>query len=318
MLFWLAGILVGLGNPFQTGMNLRLRYKFGSPFVATLISFTVSLVFLLIVLLLSGQTLKYPIDLLISKPLWIWLGGVIGVIFLTGNILLLPRIGGVQTVIFPVFGQITMSLLIDQYGLFYGPQTTVTPIRILGAAFVVVGVLTVSLAKAGQSAMKSPIQTSVTPAPLTLWIWRLFAVCAGSLGAIQVAINGYLGKVVDSPIKSAVVSFFTGSLLLIVICVSLVWRGKLKESARSNETRDPIWVWFGGILGALFVLVTVILSPRIGTGTTIICVLTGATLGGVMIDCWGLFGMRRQPMTLKKNLGIVLMIGGVAMSKLLV
>lgn len=317
MLFWLAGVLAGLGNPFQTGMNLRLRQKFGSPFVATLISFVGSLLFLLLVLFASGQTLHYPIARLIANPLWIWTGGVIGVIFLTGNILLLPRIGGVQTVIFPVFGQIAMSLIIDQYGLFYAPQTPVTALRILGATLVVVGVLIVSLAKQRRSETTSTAPAA-TPHLFTLWLWRLFAVVAGSLGAMQVAVNGYLGKVVESPIKSAIVSFMTGILLLIVICVVLALVGKLKGPTAPSDTRVPLWSWFGGILGACFVLVTVILSPRIGTGTTIICVLMGATLGGVIVDHWELFGMRRQPINLKKAIGIVLMIAGAAMSKLLV
>lgn len=47
-----------------------------------------------------------------------WFAGVFGVTLLTGNVLLLPKLGSLKTVIMPVTGQIVMGLLIDAFGWF--------------------------------------------------------------------------------------------------------------------------------------------------------------------------------------------------------
>lgn len=311
MFSWLAGILAGLGAPFQTGMNLRLRLKFGSPFVASWISFAVSLLFLLAVLLLSGETLAYPWARLSGEPAWIWLGGFCGVVFLTGNVLLLPRLGGVQTVIFPVFGQILMGLIIDHFGLFHAPVSPLSLYRVLGAALLVAGVVFTALARQSGGA-----QPAVARGEVSLWLWRAFAVASGTLGAVQVAVNGYLGQIVHSALKSTVVSFVTGILLLTLICSFLILSGKVPLRRPQHEGFGPWWAWLGGVLGAIYVYVNVTLSHVIGTGGTVMVLLIGATLGGVLVDHFGLFGTARRPVNLKKSAGIALMLLGAAATKL--
>ena len=49
------GILAGIGVPIQTSINARLRKKVGSPYRASLVSFAVSLIFLVLLLLILGQ-----------------------------------------------------------------------------------------------------------------------------------------------------------------------------------------------------------------------------------------------------------------------
>ena len=46
-----------------------------------------------------------------------WVGGLLGVCFLTGNLLLLPRLGAALTVVMTVAGQIIMGVMIDTLGL---------------------------------------------------------------------------------------------------------------------------------------------------------------------------------------------------------
>lgn len=122
----ILGFLAGVGLPIQTSVNTRLRKKVGSPFNAALVSFLVGLLFLSALLLVTGQGLHIPFAQLLNEPAWIWIGGICGVMFLTGNILLFPKLGGVQTVVLPVLGQILMGLTIDNFGLFYSQQTSLT------------------------------------------------------------------------------------------------------------------------------------------------------------------------------------------------
>ena len=66
-----------------------------------------------------------------------------------------PKLGGVQTVVLPVLGQILMGLTIDNFGLFYSQQTSLTAFRIAGAVLVLLGVVLVSTAKESKAERKS-------------------------------------------------------------------------------------------------------------------------------------------------------------------
>lgn len=70
------GILAGIGVPIQTSINARLRKKVGSPYRASLVSFAVSLIFLVLLLLILGQGVHIPFDKMLQEPVWIWFGGI--------------------------------------------------------------------------------------------------------------------------------------------------------------------------------------------------------------------------------------------------
>lgn len=118
MLTILIGLIIGIGLPMQTSINSRLKVSVGSPFVASLISFSLGTLFLALITLLIDKSLLFPLNLFGKEPFWLWIGGLLGVIYLTSNILLFPKLGSVQTVIMPILGQIIMGLIIDNFGLF--------------------------------------------------------------------------------------------------------------------------------------------------------------------------------------------------------
>lgn len=313
-MFILLGILMGLGLPLQTGINARLTHKLGSPYNASFVSFIIAFIFLLLLVFITEQNYFIPFGELAGEPLWIWMGGVCGVIFLTGNIVLFARLGGVQTVIFPVLGQILMGLIIDNFGLFYAPQTDLTLLRVLGAILVLLGVINVVMAK-------KTLDNNLLNKPKwqhTL-LWQVFGIIAGMLSTVQTAVNGHLGIILASPVKAAVISFIIGIVLLAVICVIILLQRKTVSALRIEPRRRenyPWWIWLGGILGGLFVLTNAYLSNIIGTGMTIIAILIGSTSGGLIIDCFGLLGSERKPVGMRQIFGIIIMIIGAAAIKL--
>lgn len=139
------GFAVGMGLSVQTSINGRLRRSVQSPFLTSLISFCVSTVFIAAISLATIDSLIPSSEFFASQPWWIWLGGVFGLTFLTGNILLFPKLGAVQTVIFPVLGQILAGLVIDQFGLFHAPTAPLNAIKIIGTLLVLAGVAGVVL-----------------------------------------------------------------------------------------------------------------------------------------------------------------------------
>lgn len=140
MLLAALEVLTGIVTPLQTVVNARLRGTLGTPFRASLVSFTVGLAATTIAALLLGP---YPLvpESALHGPWWMWFAGLFGVIFMTGNILLLPRLGSLQTVLMPVLGQITMGLLIDQFGWLGNPRHPMTMARAAGLVLAVLGVL---------------------------------------------------------------------------------------------------------------------------------------------------------------------------------
>ena len=234
-------------------------------------------------------------------------------VFLTGNILLFPKLGGVQTVVLPVLGQILMGLTIDNFGLFYSQQTSLTVFRIVGAVLVLLGVVLVSTAKESK-ADRTNRQKS---APASLWLWRAFSVFSGMAVATQTAANGYLGVAAGSPIKASVISFIVGIILLAIICIVLRVKNGKPESKEGKPAKNPWWMWIGGILGGLYVLANVYLSRIIGTGMTVVVLLVGSTTGGILVDHFGIFESPKKAVNKQKILGVLIMILGAAAIKLL-
>ena len=309
----ILGFLAGVGLPIQTSVNTRLRKKVGSPYNASLVSFVVALLFLSALLLITGQGLHIPLAQLLNEPAWIWIGGICGLVFLTGNILLFSKLGGVQTVVLPVLGQILMGLIIDNFGLFYSQKTPLSVFRIAGAVMVILGVVLVSMAKENKTASEKLQKSEST----TLWIWRAFGIFAGMLSATQIAVNGYLGKVVGSPIKASAISFTVGIIFLAIICIVLHFKNGKSESFKNESAKNPWWMWIGGILGGLYILANVYLSRIVGTGMTVIILLIGSTTGGILVDHFGMFESPKKPINDQKILGVLIMILGAAAIKLL-
>ena len=309
----ILGFLAGVGLPIQTSVNTRLRKKVGSPYNASLVSFVVALLFLSALLLITGQGLHIPLAQLLNEPAWIWIGGICGLVFLTGNILLFSKSGGVQTVVLPVLGQILMGLIIDNFGLFYSQKTPLSVFRIAGAVMVILGVVLVSMAKENKTASEKLQKSEST----TLWIWRAFGIFAGMLSATQIAVNGYLGKVVGSPIKASAISFTVGIIFLAIICIVLHFKNGKSESFKNESAKNPWWMWIGGILGGLYILANVYLSRIVGTGMTVIILLIGSTTGGILVDHFGMFESPKKPINAQKILGVLIMILGAAAIKLL-
>lgn len=111
----IIALIIGIASPLQTGVNTKLREHLGSPFLSAFVSFTVGTVFLYASFFLTKAEPKIFES---EIAWWGWLGGCLGVIFLTGNILLMPKLGSVQTAIYPIVGQMVMGLMIDHFRLF--------------------------------------------------------------------------------------------------------------------------------------------------------------------------------------------------------
>ncbi|MCM0598952.1 DMT family transporter [Periweissella fabalis] len=313
LLFMVFGILAGVVLANQNPVNAYLRVFVISPYVASLISFSIGTFYIGIVTLLAGHQLLPTGTQIASNPWWLWLGGVIAAIYLTSNILLFPKLGAVQTVILPILGQVLMGTVIDSFGLFGAKHIPITGTRLLGVGILLIGmfvaVVLANKTKAEQI-YKNELKKQDTPANLALW--RLWGVVAGMLSAIQQAINGRLGQVVDSPVQATFISFLISWLVILV--VTLVIDHKIHIPLTAFK-KMPKWGWIGGILGATFVLMTVILVPIIGAGLTVTTSLIGQIFGSVLVTQLGLWRSIKSPVKRLQVFGIIIMLVGVLIIK---
>jgi transporter family-2 protein len=202
-------------------------------------------------------------------------------------------------VILPLVGQVLGGVAIDVTGSFGTAVRPLTILRALGALLVVAGAVTASLAGRNRAAAQ-PGQHR--PHPL-LWV---VGVLAGSLGAIQTAVNGRLGQAMGSGLAAALVSFLVGTAGLLVICV--VSRQRIRRTGTARG-----WMFTGGLLGAAFVLVNAVNAPILGTGLAVSVVLFGQIAMGLTLDHAGWLGVQRRPVTVLRIAGAVLVLLGVVL-----
>ncbi|WP_125764752.1 DMT family transporter [Levilactobacillus mulengensis] len=306
------GIVIGIILSLQSAVNSRLRSFIGSPYQASFVSFTIGTLFLAVVMLASRESLGVSGNIFATQPWWIWIGGLLGVIFLTTNILLFPHIGGVQTAIMPILGQVFMGSIIDNFGWFNSTQQPLTWVRATGLLLALAGiVITVALPDILRRRANGQSDAASAGNP---WPWRLLGICTGALGAMQTTINGRLGLALNSALHAAFISFLVGALCLFFIV--LVVNHGFREIKRATGHGKPWWIWIGGAMGGIFVLGNAYLAPIIGTGQTVVFALLGQIAGGLLVDQFGLLGAKRKPVVAVQLLGLLILIGGVVLIRL--
>ena len=142
ILLLLLALAAGVLLPVQAGVNAQLRSVVGSPLTAALVSFLVGTAGLgtAAVIFRAPTTLRAAWAV---APWWLWVGGLIGALYVVATIVLAPRLGAATLVAAVVAGQMIASLLLDHYGLLGFPTHSLNGLRVLGAALVIVGVILV-------------------------------------------------------------------------------------------------------------------------------------------------------------------------------
>lgn len=141
-LFLLLPLALGIGIAMtvQTAINTQLREYLHSPLQAALFSFLIGTIVLAI--LVYFQTAEKPhFTTLLQLPWYLWLGGCLGVYAISISIYAAPKLGFLTLSGMIIFGQIVMSMVIDQLGLLGNEKTQINWQRLLGGVVIFIGVL---------------------------------------------------------------------------------------------------------------------------------------------------------------------------------
>ena len=135
----LLAFIAGAFLPIQAGLNAKLGKAAGSAVQASLISFSVGTLCLLLYVLISQQTLSW--SGIKTAPLHAWLGGLLGAIYVTLVILAFPRLGPGLTFGLVVAGQMIISSLLEHYNILVAQPHPISWIRLGGMALIIAGVV---------------------------------------------------------------------------------------------------------------------------------------------------------------------------------
>jgi bacterial/archaeal transporter family-2 protein len=145
---------------------------------------------------------------------------------------------------------------------------------------------------------------------VAIWSYLVFALLAGAMLPIQFGINAQLAAWLGGSVRAAFVSFVVGAmaLLLVVLVAARGWPDRAGDA--------PWWVWTGGLLGAFYVLGSIVTAPKLGAATLVALILAGQALASLAVDHFGWVGFDEQPVTVLRVLGMLLLAGGVALVRL--
>jgi transporter family-2 protein len=137
----------------------------------------------------------------------------------------------------------------------------------------------------------------------------VLALLSGVALAVQAAINAQLRVALGAPVLAALVSFLIGTAVLALY--ALVARAPRPDPHAVSAA--PWWVWTGGIIGAVYVTLTVILVPRLGPALLFGTIIAGQMLAALALDHYGLLGVPTHPVNAGRIAGALLLIAGVVL-----
>jgi bacterial/archaeal transporter family-2 protein len=139
--------------------------------------------------------------------------------------------------------------------------------------------------------------------PITL------AVGAGVSLVVQQALNANLRLAVGSAVWSGFTSYLVGT-----ICMALFAIATREPMPAADVTgKVPFWAWSGGLFGAVFIGLAILLIPRIGAATFFTLLVTGQMLASLCLDHFGLLGVPVHPVSLVRFAGAACLIMGVVL-----
>lgn len=161
------------------------------------------------------------------------------------------------------------------------------------------GTVMVGVLVAAQSRINGEVASSLVPARGVAWGWA-----------------GPASERVAAGLDTAILSFAIG-WVVVVGGALLTPRGRRGLRALRGAVRDgtlPWWQLLGGMGGALFVAAQGIAVPVLGVAVFTVAVVAGVTVGGLVVDRFGLSPNGARPYATRRVVGCLLAVAGVGLS----
>lgn len=190
-------------------------------------------------------------------PLWMYLGGVFSVVTTLFNNLSYGHMSLTSIMSLGIFAQLVLSLLTDRFGWFGAKKTE-------GGGLVGILVSTLGVFWLLDSSVQDGglyILLSLTAGAAVIFTRVVNAKLAAEIGELQSSFMNYLSGL---PL-----------CLLLSICIA---------EPQATEAPFRLWIWLGGTLGVLNVLICNLLVPKMSASSLTMLALCGQLLCGVLLD----------------------------------
>ena len=137
----------------------------------------------------------------------------------------------------------------------------------------------------------------------------VLAALAGVSLVVQQVLNANLRAALDSAAWSGFMSYLVGLGCMALLAAAL--RDPVPPASVAG--RIPWWAWSGGLFGAIFIGLAILLVPRLGAATFLALLVAGQMLASVAADHFGLLGLAQRSVDLPRLLGSMLLISGVVL-----
>jgi bacterial/archaeal transporter family-2 protein len=142
-----------------------------------------------------------------------------------------------------------------------------------------------------------------------IWLLITIALVSGMLLPVQAGINSQLRTHIGHPIVAAAINFLLGTAALIAVSVAM--RAPLPDFSKLSTI--PWWLWLGGIYGANYIVISILLAPRLGAATLIGASVTGQMLISLALDHFGFVGYPVHPVNAWRVVGAGFLLTGLLM-----
>ncbi len=140
LVYIFLAVVAGAVLPLQAGLNVQLGKAVHQPVFAAFASFLIGTVGLLAYLLAIKFDFSTVAQAKTVSPA-VWTAGLLGAFYVAAVIVLAPRLGTALTFSLIVAGQMSLSLIFDHFGLLDLPVKHINWQRMIGVAFLIIGVL---------------------------------------------------------------------------------------------------------------------------------------------------------------------------------
>lgn len=146
----------------------------------------------------------------------------------------------------------------------------------------------------------------------------LGAVPIGALTAVQARVNGSLGAELGDGVLAGGISFGSGLVVVLILAAVLpAGRAGLRRLVAAVRERSvPGWMLLGGVAGAFTVASQGLAVATIGVALFTVGFVAGQTTGGLLLDRFGQGPAGVVPVTVRRVIGALLALAGVAVSLL--
>ncbi|HEV2505103.1 MAG TPA: DMT family transporter [Mesorhizobium sp.] len=288
----------------QAGANAQLSKAIGSPFAATTLQLTVGTGLLLLIALFTGTLAA--LGALPQAEWWHLIGGTASAIYVVSTIVLFPRLGAVVSVGLFIAGQMLASLALDSFGLLGVTQTGLQPGAAIGTLVVLAGVAMIVFGQGGSDNLKADKLG-----------WIALALIAGAVLPVQGAVNALLRHDLGgAPFAVGAISFFVATLAMAAVMLVVLALRKTPSPKIGGVQTMPWWGWLGGVAGATYVTTVFTAIPVIGAAAAVGFTVAGQQIASVFVDRYGWFRLPQRPVSGLRLVGVLLLLAGVAVIKL--